>query len=92
MVIIELTTGNQGRRGQKRARRKDTDCVCRFRGEAVLPSCSALYYRLSKDFLEAEEKRLAGDAERQASQGIRPAQGNTSRDGVLENWLLKKHA
>ena len=56
-----------------------------------------VYYRWSKDFLEAGKKRLAGDTSRQANTGEVKALRAESRDlkealaeQMLENRLLKK--
>lgn len=52
-----------------------------------------LYYRWSKDFLEAGKKRLAGDTAREASseevKGLR-AETQQLKELLLENRLLKK--
>ncbi len=56
-----------------------------------------LYYRWSKEFLEAGKKRLAGDTEREASSGdvsgLRKESAQLKEalaDTMLENRLLKK--
>lgn len=56
-----------------------------------------LYYRWSKEFLEAGKKRLAGDTAREASSGEVKALRAEARDlkealaeQILENRLLKK--
>ena len=56
-----------------------------------------LYYRWSKEFLEAGKKRLAGDTEREASTGdVKSLRAETSQlkealaEVILENRLLKK--
>lgn len=56
-----------------------------------------LYYRWSKDFLEAGKKRLSGDTEREASttevKGLRTESRQLKEalaEQVLENRLLKK--
>lgn len=56
-----------------------------------------LYYRWSKDFLEAGKKRLSGDTEREASttevKGLRTEARQLKEalaEQVLENRLLKK--
>ena len=56
-----------------------------------------LYYRWSKEFLEAGEKRLAGDTEREASRDdvseLRKESGQLKAalaEMMLENRLLKK--
>ncbi|MDG1725931.1 MAG: IS3 family transposase [Emcibacteraceae bacterium] len=57
-----------------------------------------LYYRWSKDFLEAGKKRLSGDTEREANttevKGLRTESRQLKEalaEQVLENRLLKKH-
>jgi len=66
--------------------------LCRREGIA-----EALYYKWSKDFLEAGKKRLAGDTERAANTDEVKALRHESRhlkeavaDLTLENRLLKK--
>ncbi len=66
--------------------------LCRREGIAA-----NLYYRWSKEFLEAGKKRLLGHAARGelqrglgASQGERPAQGAGGRDGAREPSAQKK--
>jgi transposase len=68
------------------------------------PSCAArrginqnLYYRWSKDFLEAGKKRLAGDTAREAtSDEVKAIQAQARQlkellaEVLLENRLLKK--
>ena len=56
-----------------------------------------LYYRWSRDFLEAGKKRLSGDTEREASTSEVKSLRRTSRqlkealaEQLLENRLLKK--
>ena len=56
-----------------------------------------LYYRWSKDFLEAGKKRLSGDTEREANTAEVKNLGQESRqlkealaEQMLENRLLKK--
>ena len=56
-----------------------------------------LYYRWSKEFLEAGKKRLAGDTEREASTSdVKSLRAETSQlkealaEVILENRLLKK--
>ena len=56
-----------------------------------------LYYRWSKDFLEAGKKRLSGDTEREANtsevKGLRSEASQLKEalaEQVLENRLLKK--
>ena len=56
-----------------------------------------LYYRWSKEFLEAEKKRLAGDTVREASSGeVKDLRNECSQlkeilaEVMLENRLLKK--
>src|SRR5579863_10072867 len=56
-----------------------------------------LYYRWSKDFLEAGKKRLAGDTARSATtdevKELRREAGALKEvvaELILENWLLKK--
>jgi len=56
-----------------------------------------LYYRWSKDFLEAGKKRLSGDTEREANttevKGLRTESRQLKEalaEQVLENRLLKK--
>jgi transposase len=56
-----------------------------------------LYYKWSKEFLEAGKKRLSGDTERQATSGevkdLRREMGDLKEalaDVLLENRLLKK--
>lgn len=56
-----------------------------------------LYYRWSKEFLEAGKKRLAGDTEREASSGeVKALKDETSQlkemlaEVMIENRLLKK--
>lgn len=56
-----------------------------------------LYYRWSKEFLEARKKRLAGDTEREASSGevsvLRKESAQLKEalaETMLENRLLKK--
>ena len=56
-----------------------------------------LYYRWSKDFLDAGKKRLSGDTEREANtsevKGLRSEAGQLKEalaEQVLENRLLKK--
>ena len=56
-----------------------------------------LYYRWSKDFLEAGKKRLAGDAEREAtSDEVKDLRAESRQlkealaEATLENRLLKK--
>ena len=56
-----------------------------------------LYYRWSKEFLEAGKKRLAGDTEREASSGdvsgLRKESAQLKEalaETMLENRLLKK--
>ena len=64
------------------------------RREAIATS---LYYKWSKEFLEAGKKRLAGDTERQASapevkelRSEAAALKEALADVILENRLLKK--
>jgi len=66
--------------------------LCRREGIA-----ESLYYRWSKEFLEAGKKRLSGDTARQASSGEVKELRHEMRDlkealaeQVLENRLLKK--
>jgi transposase len=66
--------------------------LCRREGIA-----QSLYYKWSKEFLEAGKKRLAGDTERQASTGevkdLRREMSDLKEalaDVLLENRLLKK--
>jgi len=66
--------------------------LCRREGIA-----QGLYYKWSKEFLEAGKKRLAGDTERQASSGevkdLRREMSDLKEalvDVILENRLLKK--
>ena len=66
--------------------------VCRREG--ISPN---LYYRWSKDFLEAGKKRLAGDTQREANTGeVRALRSENARlkqllaETVLENSALKK--
>ena len=66
--------------------------LCRREGVAT-----NLYYRWSKDFLEAGKKRLAGDTAREASsdevKGLRSEAAQLKEalaESVLENRLLKK--
>jgi transposase len=66
--------------------------LCRREGIA-----ESLYYSWSKEFLEAGQKRLAGDTERQASSGeVKELRRETSdlkelvAELTLENRLLKK--
>ena len=66
--------------------------LCRKEGIA-----QSLYYKWSKEFLEAGKKRLAGDTERQATSGeikdLRREMGDLKEalaDVLLENRLLKK--
>ena len=66
--------------------------LCRREGIA-----RGLYYKWSKDFLEAGKKRLSGDTERQAtSSEVKDLRRETSdlkeglADVLLENRLLKK--
>ena len=56
-----------------------------------------LYYRWSKEFLEAGKKRLAGDAAREASSDeVKELRSEAAQlkealaETLLENWLLKK--
>ena len=56
-----------------------------------------MYYRCSKEFLEAGKKRLAGDTEREASRddvsALRKESGQLKialAEMLLENRLLKK--
>jgi transposase len=72
--------------------------------KTVLPSCVAVkelipnvYYRWSKEFLEAGKKRLAGDTVREASSDeVKTLRSEASAlkealaESVLENRLLKK--
>ena len=64
------------------------------RREGIVQS---LYYKWSKEFLEAGKKRLSGDTERQATSGevkdLRREMGDLKEalaDVLLENRLLKK--
>lgn len=64
------------------------------RREGIVQS---LYYKWSKEFLEAGKKRLSGDTERQATSGevkdLRREMGDLKEalaDVLLENHLLKK--
>jgi len=66
--------------------------LCRREGIA-----QSLYYKWSKEFLEAGKKRLAGDTERQATSGevkdLRREMSDLKEalaDVLLENRLLKK--
>ena len=66
--------------------------LCRREGIA-----ESLYYKWSKEFLEAGKKRLSGDTERQATSGevkdLRREMGDLKEalaDVLLENRLLKK--
>jgi transposase len=66
--------------------------LCRREGIA-----QSLYYKWSKEFLEAGKKRLAGDTERQATSGeVKDLRREMSAlkealaDVLLENRLLKK--
>ncbi len=66
--------------------------LCRKEGIA-----QSLYYKWSKEFLEAGKKRLAGDTERQATSGeikdLRREMRDLKEalaDVLLENRLLKK--
>ena len=64
------------------------------RREQIAPS---IYYKWSKEFLEAGKKRLSGDTERQATSGevkdLRREMSDLKEalaDVLLENRLLKK--
>ena len=66
--------------------------LCRQEGIA-----QGLYYKWSKDFLEAGKKRLAGDITRQANSSEVKELKSEARELkecvaelTLENWLLKK--
>lgn len=66
--------------------------LCRREGIA-----QGLYYKWSKEFLEAGKKRLSGDTQRQATSGevkdLRREAADLKEalaDAVLENRLLKK--
>ena len=66
--------------------------LCRKEGIA-----QSLYYKWSKEFLEAGKKRLVGDTERQATSGeVKELRGEMRdlkealADVLLENRLLKK--
>ena len=66
--------------------------LCRREGIA-----QSLYYKWSKEFLEAGKKRLSGDTERQATSGevkdLRREMSDLKEalaDVLLENRLLKK--
>ena len=66
--------------------------LCRREGIA-----ESLYYKWSKEFLEAGKRRLSGDTERQATspevKDLRSealALKECVADLTLENWLLKK--
>jgi len=66
--------------------------LCRREGIA-----QSLYYKWSKEFLEAGKKRLSGDTERQATSGeVKELRREMSAlkealaDVLLENRLLKK--
>ena len=66
--------------------------LCRIEGNNQI-----LYYRWTKDFLEAAKKRLSGDTEREANtsevKGLRSEASQLKEalaEQVLENRLLKK--
>jgi len=83
---------------------KSGSCLKAFVARTASPSCAAkkasiknLYYRWSKEFLEAGKKRLAGDTIREASsdevKGLRREAVDLKEvvaELTLENRLLKK--
>ena len=85
-------------------KRRSASCSKACAASIRSPSCAgakgslqSLYYKWSKEFLEAGKKRLSGDTERQATSGevkdLRREMSDLKEalaDVLLENRLLKK--